>query len=212
MAGRRVSAGSELQGADPARAAPTTHRCSATLLLGMLLLGSMLCSHASTVWPPLACRHCPVSLASASDTGRAANASTLRSARSDGNFLGKTKALLVRQGAASLPPPSPPRAALAPSAELLDLDPLPVTALQNPLYESLYKFSHFNPIQTQVGGRRGQRPHILAQRLRKGPAGLRAQHWLPEPPLRSLLGMGACLPSHAFSLPFSPCLGRAAHP
>lgn len=36
-------------------------------------------------------------------------------------------------------------------AELLDLDPLPVSALQNPVYESLYKFSHFNPIQTQVG-------------------------------------------------------------
>uniref|UniRef100_A0A1J3K0M4 RNA helicase n=1 Tax=Noccaea caerulescens TaxID=107243 RepID=A0A1J3K0M4_NOCCA len=34
--------------------------------------------------------------------------------------------------------------------ELLDLKPLPVTSLGNRLYESLYKFSHFNPIQTQI--------------------------------------------------------------
>lgn len=34
--------------------------------------------------------------------------------------------------------------------ELLDLKPLPVTALGNKAYEELYRFSHFNPIQTQV--------------------------------------------------------------
>lgn len=34
--------------------------------------------------------------------------------------------------------------------ELLPLQPLPVTALQNPEFESLYKFTHFNPIQTQI--------------------------------------------------------------
>ncbi|XP_050224918.1 DExH-box ATP-dependent RNA helicase DExH14 isoform X1 [Mercurialis annua] len=34
--------------------------------------------------------------------------------------------------------------------ELLDLKPLPVTALGNNTYEALYKFSHFNPIQTQI--------------------------------------------------------------
>ncbi|KAM7483382.1 hypothetical protein LguiB_007965 [Lonicera macranthoides] len=34
--------------------------------------------------------------------------------------------------------------------ELLDLKPLPVTALGNKDYEALYKFSHFNPIQTQT--------------------------------------------------------------
>ncbi|XP_028753755.1 DExH-box ATP-dependent RNA helicase DExH14 [Neltuma alba] len=34
--------------------------------------------------------------------------------------------------------------------ELLDLKPLPVTSLQNNAYEALYKFSHFNPIQTQT--------------------------------------------------------------
>lgn len=34
--------------------------------------------------------------------------------------------------------------------ELLDLKPLPVTSLGNSAYESLYKFSHFNPIQTQI--------------------------------------------------------------
>ncbi|XP_031472990.1 DExH-box ATP-dependent RNA helicase DExH12 [Nymphaea colorata] len=38
-----------------------------------------------------------------------------------------------------------------PPTELLDLQPLPVTALRNPSYESLYQeFKHFNPIQTQV--------------------------------------------------------------
>lgn len=34
--------------------------------------------------------------------------------------------------------------------ELLDLKPLPVTALGNNTYEALYSFSHFNPIQTQA--------------------------------------------------------------
>ncbi|KAL0421948.1 UNVERIFIED_CONTAM: DExH-box ATP-dependent RNA helicase DExH14 [Sesamum latifolium] len=34
--------------------------------------------------------------------------------------------------------------------ELLDLKPLPVTALGNETYEALYSFTHFNPIQTQA--------------------------------------------------------------
>ncbi|WCJ35849.1 Activating signal cointegrator 1 complex subunit 3 [Euphorbia peplus] len=34
--------------------------------------------------------------------------------------------------------------------ELLDLKPLPVSSLGNNMYEALYKFSHFNPIQTQT--------------------------------------------------------------
>ncbi|KAJ7978726.1 DExH-box ATP-dependent RNA helicase [Quillaja saponaria] len=34
--------------------------------------------------------------------------------------------------------------------ELLDLKPLPVASLGNSSYEALYKFSHFNPIQTQT--------------------------------------------------------------
>lgn len=34
--------------------------------------------------------------------------------------------------------------------ELLDLKPLPLSALGNKTYEDLYRFSHFNPIQTQV--------------------------------------------------------------
>ncbi|KAK4477790.1 hypothetical protein RD792_017052 [Penstemon davidsonii] len=34
--------------------------------------------------------------------------------------------------------------------ELLDLKPLPVTALRNGTYEALFKFTHFNPIQTQA--------------------------------------------------------------
>ncbi|KAJ8563275.1 hypothetical protein K7X08_031727 [Anisodus acutangulus] len=38
-----------------------------------------------------------------------------------------------------------------PPTELLDLQPLPVTALRNPAYEVLYQdFKHFNPVQTQV--------------------------------------------------------------
>ncbi|KAF6139782.1 hypothetical protein GIB67_042345 [Kingdonia uniflora] len=39
----------------------------------------------------------------------------------------------------------------SPPAELLDLQPLPVTALRNPAYENLYQeFKHFSPVQTQV--------------------------------------------------------------
>lgn len=39
----------------------------------------------------------------------------------------------------------------APPTELLDLQPLPVSALRNPDFEKLYTtFTHFNPIQTQV--------------------------------------------------------------
>ncbi|KAJ0262500.1 DExH-box ATP-dependent RNA helicase DExH13 [Hirschfeldia incana] len=38
-----------------------------------------------------------------------------------------------------------------PPTELLDLQPLPVTALRNPSYEALYQdLKHFNPVQTQV--------------------------------------------------------------
>jgi hypothetical protein len=37
-----------------------------------------------------------------------------------------------------------------PHTELLDLDPLPVSALGCPAFEAQYRFSHFNPIQTQV--------------------------------------------------------------
>lgn len=37
-----------------------------------------------------------------------------------------------------------------PHTELLDLQPLPVTALDNPQLEKLYGFTHFNPIQTQI--------------------------------------------------------------
>ncbi|XP_006824124.2 activating signal cointegrator 1 complex subunit 3-like [Saccoglossus kowalevskii] len=37
-----------------------------------------------------------------------------------------------------------------PHTELLDLQPLPVTALGDPQMESMYKFTHFNPVQTQI--------------------------------------------------------------
>merc|ERR1719209_1404031 len=33
---------------------------------------------------------------------------------------------------------------------LLDLQPLPVTALQEPVVQNLYSFTHFNPVQTQI--------------------------------------------------------------
>ena len=41
-----------------------------------------------------------------------------------------------------------------PPTELLDLQPLPVTALRNQAFEALYsdKFPYFNPIQTQGKG------------------------------------------------------------
>ncbi|XP_072018769.1 LOW QUALITY PROTEIN: activating signal cointegrator 1 complex subunit 3-like [Amphiura filiformis] len=37
-----------------------------------------------------------------------------------------------------------------PHTELLDLNPLPITALNYPSYELLYKYTHFNPVQTQI--------------------------------------------------------------
>lgn len=37
-----------------------------------------------------------------------------------------------------------------PHTELLPLQPLPITALDDKSFEDLYKFSHFNPIQTQI--------------------------------------------------------------
>ncbi|KAK6170203.1 hypothetical protein SNE40_018654 [Patella caerulea] len=37
-----------------------------------------------------------------------------------------------------------------PHTELLDLHPLPLTVLNDPKLESLYKFTHFNPVQTQI--------------------------------------------------------------
>ena len=37
-----------------------------------------------------------------------------------------------------------------PNTELLDLQPMPVSALGNKGFESLYPFTHFNPVQTQT--------------------------------------------------------------
>ena len=37
-----------------------------------------------------------------------------------------------------------------PHTKLLDLHPLPVSALRNSAYEQIYKFQYFNPIQTQI--------------------------------------------------------------
>lgn len=35
-------------------------------------------------------------------------------------------------------------------SDLLELMPLPVTALKSTLFQQLYTFTHFNPIQTQI--------------------------------------------------------------
>lgn len=35
-------------------------------------------------------------------------------------------------------------------SDLLELQPLPVTALKAPEFQKLYSFTHFNPIQTQI--------------------------------------------------------------
>lgn len=37
-----------------------------------------------------------------------------------------------------------------PHTNLLNLQPLPTTALKNPQYQSLFPFDYFNPIQTQI--------------------------------------------------------------
>ncbi|EZA54919.1 Activating signal cointegrator 1 complex subunit [Ooceraea biroi] len=37
-----------------------------------------------------------------------------------------------------------------PHTDLLELQPLPVTVLRDPAFQSLYNFTHFNPIQTQI--------------------------------------------------------------
>ena len=37
-----------------------------------------------------------------------------------------------------------------PHTRLLDLHPLPLSALKNPRYQQLYSFPYFNPVQTQV--------------------------------------------------------------
>ncbi|KAL3084609.1 hypothetical protein niasHT_035608 [Heterodera trifolii] len=39
---------------------------------------------------------------------------------------------------------------IKPHTDLLDLDPLPLAALNNPPFQSLYNFEFFNPVQTQV--------------------------------------------------------------
>jgi hypothetical protein len=49
-----------------------------------------------------------------------------------------------------------------PPTELLDLQPLPISALRNPQFEALYKgFQTFNPIQTQVHTRDPSQSWVL---------------------------------------------------
>ncbi|CAG6016100.1 unnamed protein product, partial [Menidia menidia] len=59
-------------------------------------------------------------------------------------WLGAESVCIINFQSLILPERHPPH------TELLDLQPLPVTALGNREYESLYKFTHFNPIQTQI--------------------------------------------------------------
>ena len=37
-----------------------------------------------------------------------------------------------------------------PHTDLLELNPLEITVLDNRKYESIYNFTHFNPVQTQI--------------------------------------------------------------
>lgn len=60
------------------------------------------------------------------------------------SWLGSEGTLAVSFKGLILPERHPPH------TELLDLDPLPLSALGNPRYEAMYRFSHFNPIQTQA--------------------------------------------------------------
>ncbi|XP_058504063.1 activating signal cointegrator 1 complex subunit 3 [Solea solea] len=59
-------------------------------------------------------------------------------------WLGAESVCIINFQSLILPERHPPH------TELLDLQPLPITALGNPQYESLYKFTHYNPIQTQI--------------------------------------------------------------
>ncbi|EDX12805.1 GD19029 [Drosophila simulans] len=63
---------------------------------------------------------------------------------SSDNWLGSTTCIPLSFQHLVLPEHHPPL------TELLPLRPLPVSCLKNVLYESLYKFTHFNPIQTQI--------------------------------------------------------------
>ena len=61
-----------------------------------------------------------------------------------GRYLGSETLVAVSYKGLILPEMHPPH------TELLDLQPLPKSCLNNPKVEALYKFEHFNPIQTQV--------------------------------------------------------------
>ena len=74
-----------------------------------------------------------------------------------------------------------------PPTELLDLQPLPITALRNPAFEALYKgFKTFNPIQTQVPIQAFARSHCnmncsgLSVRLGMQLKSILAQKMVPE--------------------------------
>jgi hypothetical protein len=64
-------------------------------------------------------------------------------------WLGVDALAVVPLADVAFPDASPPH------SPLLRLTPLPRRALQCAEFESMYRFSHFNPIQTQVRGRGG---------------------------------------------------------
>lgn len=93
-----------------------------------------------------------------------------------------------------------------PPTELLDLQPLPVSALRNPTFEALYKktFEQFNPVQTQVfnavyntddnvfvGAPSGSGKAVVAElallRLLAGNAAARAVYLLPKDALADIV-------------------------
>jgi len=59
-------------------------------------------------------------------------------------FLGSSQTLPVSFKHLILPEQHPPH------TNLLDLDPLPISALKDTRFELLYRFQFFNPIQTQI--------------------------------------------------------------
>ena len=59
-------------------------------------------------------------------------------------WLGSSQSLTISFKNLTLPK------AQSPPTDLLNLAPLPVSALQNPKFQNLFNFTHFNPLQTQA--------------------------------------------------------------
>ena len=59
-------------------------------------------------------------------------------------WLGSTQSLTISFKNLTLPRKQ------SPPTDLLNLSPLPVSALQNAAFQNLFSFTHFNPLQTQA--------------------------------------------------------------